>query len=270
MGVRVIIVGDSRFKLQTITEPVQAIITSPPYWNLRDYGVANQIGFGQNLDAYINDLVALLDSSKTILKPEGSLWVNLGDKYHNGDLLGLPYLIAFGLKSKGWLMRQVIIWAKPNPMPESTRNRCSRSYEQFFHFTRQMDYYYDNESIKEPAKWFGKDRRSGKGRFEYNTKFTGEKANAQQAFVVVNEMRNKRDVWTIATKPFKGAHYAVMPEKLIEPALLSTTREGDLIVDPFAGSGTVGLVAKLHNRRFIGIELNEEYAKLAESRLNAN
>ena len=265
-----IIVGDSRLELQKINEPVQAIITSPPYWDLRDYGVNGQTGYGQSLDAYVNDLVSILDSSKTILKPDGSLWVNLGDKYDKGNLIGLPYLIAFGLKARGWIMRQAIIWAKSNPMPESTKNRCTRSYEQFFHFTKQLDYYYDNQSIKEPAKWFGKDRRSGQGRYEYSTKFTGKKANAQQAFVVVNEMRNKRDVWTIATKPYKGAHYAVMPEKLIEPALLSTTKEGDLVVDPFAGSGTVGLVAKLHNRRFIGIELNGEYAKLAESRLNAN
>jgi DNA modification methylase len=264
-----IIVGDSRIELCKLKD-VQTIVTSPPYWDLRDYGSKAQVGFGQSLDAYIDDLVNILDSSKNCLNPQGSMWVNLGDKYDKGNLIGLPYLIAFALKSKGWILRQAIIWAKPNPMPESTKNRCSRSYEHFFHFTRQMDYYYDNQSIKEPAKWFGKDRRSGQGRFAYKTKFDGKKANGQQAFVVVNEMRNKRDVWTIATKPFKGAHYAVMPEALIEPAILSTSKEGDLIVDPFAGSGTVGLVAGRLKRPFIGIELNEDYAELAKNRINTN
>lgn len=264
-----IIVGDSRIELKKISEPIQAIITSPPYWDLRDYEVDGQLGYGQALDVYVNDLVDILDSSKGCLKPEGSLWVNLGDKYQDGNLVGLPYLVAFALKAKGWIMRQSIVWAKSNPMPESVKNRCTRSYEHFFHFTKQMDYYYDNESIKEPAKWFGKDRRSGKGRYAYSSKFTGHKSNAQQAFVVVNKLKNKRDVWTIATKPYKGAHYAVMPEDLIRPAILSTSKEGDLIVDPFAGSGTVGLVAKSLNRPFIGIELNKDYAQLAENRLNA-
>jgi DNA modification methylase len=293
-----IITGNVLDKVKKLKDnSIQTVITSPPYWGLRDYGNKNQLGLEETVEEYVANLVELFELIKVKLKDDGTVWLNLGDSYagnvsrasNNGragfgnkrekivsrvgvglkpkDLIGVPWRVAFALQSAGWYLRQDIIWAKPNPMPESVTDRCTKSHEYVFLLTKNAKYYFDNKAIKEPAVSFGTDKRSGKGRHTYNEKFKGIKGTGNQAFVTVNETRNKRDVWTITTKPFKGAHFAVMPEALVEPCILAGSKVGDLVLDPFAGSGTVGVVSKRYKRNFIGIELNPEYVKIAEERI---
>ena len=185
----------------------------------------------------------------------------------NKDLIGIPWRVAFALQEAGWYLRQDIIWAKPNPMPESVRDRCTKSHEYVFLLTKSAKYHFDNQAIKEPAvagrKGGNKVPQKGTG-----VEGMGIRNGLFKAQQKIYEFRNKRDVWTIAAKPFKGAHFAVMPEALVEPCILAGSVENDLILDPFAGSGTVGLVALKNNRNFIGIELNPEYAQIAMDRIN--
>ena len=180
------------------------------------------------------------------------------------DLVGIPWRVAFALQADGWYLRQDIIWAKPNPMPESVADRCTKSHEYIFLLTKSAKYYYDHIAIKEPSVTqdnSNRDRDASKlNNTPGRTKMGGLKTNNY-------EMRNKRDVWFIATKPFKGAHFAVMPEKLVEPSVLAGSQEGDTVLDPFTGSGTVAVVALRHNRKFIGVELNPEYAEIAVERI---
>ena len=169
------------------------------------------------------------------------------------DLVGIPWRVAFALQDDGWYLRQDIIWAKSNPMPESVRDRCTKSHEYIFMLTKQPRYYFDNEAIKEPAKW-ADDRRNGSGRLTYDGKRQGESGQGQEAFVSIKKMRNKRDVWTVPIRPFKGAHFAVMPEAIVEPCVLASSRIGDVVLDPFMGSGTVAVVALQNGRNFIGVK----------------
>lgn len=182
------------------------------------------------------------------------------------DLMGVPWRVAFALQADGWYLRQDIIWAKPNPMPESVTDRCTKSHEYLFLLSKSARYYFDNQAIKEPAVWAG-DERNGEGRLTYDGKRQGQKGEGQEAFVSISDTRNKRDVWTINTKPFKGAHFAVMPEALVEPCILAGSKEGDTILDPFSGSGTVGLVALTNNREYLGVELNPQYAEMSVERI---
>lgn len=182
------------------------------------------------------------------------------------DLMGVPWRVAFALQADGWYLRQDIIWAKPNPMPESVTDRCTKSHEYLFLLSKSARYYFDNQAIKEPAVWAG-DERNGEGRLTYDGKRQGQKGEGQEAFVSISDTRNKRDVWTINTKPFKGAHFAVMPEALVEPCILAGSKEGDTILDPFSGSGTVGLVALTNNREYLGVELNPQYAEMSIERI---
>lgn len=184
------------------------------------------------------------------------------------DLVGIPWLVAFALQSDGWYLRQDIIWSKPNPMPESVTDRCTKSHEYVFLLSKSRQYYFDNEAIKEPSVSYATDKRADEGRFVYDSKFDGTLGTANQAFVTINETRNKRDVWNISAKPFKGAHFAVMPEALVEPCVLAGSKIGDVVLDPFMGAGTVGLVSQRYQREFIGIELNPEYAAIAKRRMN--
>lgn len=261
-----ILLGDARTRFDEIPEQsVQSCITSPPYWGLRDYGKEDQIGLEQTPNEYVSELVIVFDAVWRVLKDDGVLWLNLGDSYagnnsrasSNGragfgtkregvftktgdgikpkDLVGIPWRVAFALQDAGWYLRQDIIWHKPNPLPESVKDRCVKSHEYLFLLSKQKNYYFNHEAIKEQA--------IGEGQ------------------------RNKRDVWTIAVKPFKGAHFAVMPEALVEPCILASTKEGDTVIDPFTGSGTVAAVALAHNRNFIGTELNAEYAAIAQQRI---
>ena len=287
-----ILVGDVRQRLKDIPDnTVQACITSPPYWGLRDYGHDGQIGLEQSPAEYVAEMVAVFEEVRRVLKNDGVLWLNLGDSYvgtgskgnykdpkyaegRNGqtvalnnkveglkskDLVGIPWRVAFALQEAGWWLRQDIIWHKPNPMPEPVTDRCTKAHEYLFMLTKSSRYYFDNEPLKEPAIYAGDNRgaRTDSRR--------GSKMNSMSG--ITGETRNKRSVWTINTKPFKGAHFAVMPETLCEPPILATSRENDLILDPFTGSGTVATVALRHKRNYIGIELNPEYVQIAVNRI---
>lgn len=178
------------------------------------------------------------------------------------DLIGIPWMLAFALRADGWYLRQDIIWHKPNPMPESVRDRCTKAHEYVFLFSKSQKYYFDNEAIKEPSIYFEKDKRSGKGNIRYEGKRTqgDAAANGQQSFVTINETKNKRSVWSVPTRAYKGAHFATFPPELIEPCILAGSREGDIVIDPFGGSGTAAGVSAKHGRRSIMLELNPEYA----------
>ena len=269
-----IILGDVRTSLRKIAEEsVQTCITSPPYWGLRDYGEGAQIGLEKTPDEYVAQMVAVFREVWRVLRNDGTVWLNIGDSYassrdskvspdtlRNGegtavayaanrnpanlkaagikhkDLVGIPWRVALALQADGWYLRQDIIWNKPNPMPESVVDRCTKSHEYVFLLTKFPKYFFDNEAIKDDG-------------------------------VIPSEKRNKRSVWTVNTKPFKGAHFAVMPENLVTPCILAGSRVGDTVLDPFTGSGTTGVIALQHGRKFIGVELNPEYIKLAEKRI---
>ncbi len=185
------------------------------------------------------------------------------------DLIGIPWMLAFALRADGWYLRQDIIWHKPNPMPESVRDRCTKAHEYIFLLSKSERYYFDSHAIAEPAQYFGKDNRSGKGNIRYEGKQTegDAKANGQQSFVTINETRNKRSVWTVTTKPYKGAHFATFPPDLITPCILAGSRQGDVVLDPFMGSGTTAQVAVQHGRQYLGCELNPAYHELQEKRV---
>lgn len=185
------------------------------------------------------------------------------------DLIGIPWRVAFALQADGWYLRQDIIWHKPNPMPESVRDRCTKAHEYIFLLSKSQRYYFDAEAIKEPSAYFGKDARSGMGNIRYEGKRTegDAAANGQQSFVTINETRNKRSVWTVTTKPFKGAHFATFPPDLIEPCIKAGCPEGGTVLDPFGGSGTTGMVAQRNQRKFVLCEINPEYARMAKDRI---
>lgn len=260
-----------------------------------------QIGLEETPEIFIDHLVGVFREVRRVLKKDGTCWVNMGDsycgtgdkgnfkdpKYPNGrnglsvaknkkvdgckskDLIGIPWMLAFALRADGWYLRQDIIWAKPNPMPESVTDRCTKSHEYIFLLSKSPKYYFDNEAIKEGAKCKG-DKRNGKGRIAYDGKRTnGQDKHAQQSFVTVTDKRNKRDVWRVPVQPVKEAHFATFPEKLIEPCILAGCKQGGVVLDPFFGSGTTGIVAERYGRDYIGIELNPEYVKIAERRLSA-
>jgi len=271
-----ILIGDAKDKLKELeTESIQSVITSPPYWGLRDYGNDEQIGQEETPDKYIDNMVEVFDKVFKVLKKDGTLWLNIGDSYSSirnekigvkkKDLVGIPWMLAFALRKNGWYLRQDIIWAKPNPMPESVRDRCTKSHEYIFMLTKSEKYYYDHNAIREPRTSSGSNHQFG-GK-KYNDPDNPIYGSIQSVYESDGK-RNKRDVWNITTQPFKDAHFAVMPEALVEPCILAGSKVDDLILDPFAGSGTVGVVAKKHNRKFIGIELNPNYAKIANDRIN--
>lgn len=267
-----IIVGDSLKTLHKIqTQSIQSCVTSPPYWNLRDYGKDEQLGQESTPEIYIQNLCAVIDQIHRVLKDDGTLWLNIGDTYHkNKNLAGIPWRVALELQSRGWFLRQDIIWNKPNPMPESVTDRCTRSHEYIFLLTKRADYYFDGDAIKEPLaessigrlnqdieNQVGTTRANGGAKTNGNFKASGNPETG----------RNKRSVWTITTKPYKEAHFATYPADLIEPCILAGSKEGDTILDPFSGSGTTGEVAMRHGRNYIGLELNPEYAKISEKRI---
>lgn len=291
-----IIVGDNRATLRTLkTGSAQTCITSPPYWGLRDYGEDSQIGLESSPTDYVEQLCGVFDEVWRVLADDGTLWLNLGDSYSGSgkvpagnlgathdernleskhsaivpdglkpkDLVGIPWRVAFALQERGWYLRQDIIWAKPNPMPESVTDRCTKSHEYLFLLTKQPRYFFDNEAIKEPVlqEWGTRDRTNGKYHNEGSglTPHTGLDKNYTT--------RNKRDVWTVTTSRFKGAHFATYPPELIEPCVLAGSREGDLVLDPFSGSGTTGVVALANGRNYIGCELNPEYAEISLNRI---
>ena len=295
-----ILYGDCRDTIPTIHERVQMCVTSPPYYGLRDYGgESSQIGQEQTPEEYIEELVKVFREVKNVLADDGTLWLNIGDSYYNyrpgkgqsypkqtvsktkqdlpdkcnkrgnkldglkeKDLIGIPWLLAFALRKDGWYLRQDIIWHKPNPMPESVKDRCTKSHEYIFLLSKSKNYYYDNEAIKEPAKdWGTRDRTNGK----YHNKGTGLQPHT--GLSKSYPTKNKRSVWTVTSKPYKEAHFATYPHDLIEPCIKAGSRKGDIILDPFMGSGTTAMVSKQLDRHFIGCELHDSYKTLIDSRL---
>lgn len=257
---------------------VDCIITSPPYYGLRDYGHPNQLGLEEHPREYVENLALPLFQASKKLKEDGSMWVNIGDSYAKKgrkipeglkpkDLIGIPWMLAFALRDMGLFLRQEIIWSKPNPMPESVRDRCTRSHEYIFHFTKTKNYYYDIDSIKEPLAESSLKRLKQNISLQKGSDRVQGKTNGSMKAVSSGEKRNKRSVWNVSTKGFKGAHFAVFPPDLIEPCILSTSKQGGIVMDPFFGSGTTGLVAQKNNRNYIGIELNEKYIEIAKSRI---
>lgn len=230
-----------------------------------------QIGLEQTPQEFVQSMVEVFREVWRVLKDDGTLWLNLGDTYSGvgqelkpKNLVGIPWRVAFALQEDGWNLRQDIIWAKPNPMPESVTDRCTKSHEYIFLLSKNERYFYDNEAIKEPTL-----TRDENIRDRDSTRLNNVPGRTRMAGLKINdyEFRNKRDVWTVATKPYAEAHFAVFPEELIEPCVLAGSKEGDLVLDPFTGSGTTAIVALKHNRNFVGTELNPEYAKIAENRI---
>jgi DNA modification methylase len=276
-----VLVGDVRTRLAELPDgSVQTCITSPPYWGLRDYGQGDQIGLEPTPKEYVAQLVDVFREVRRVLADDGTLWLNLGDSYGaDKQLMGMPWRVAFALQEDGWYLRQDIIWAKPNPMPEGITDRCTKAHEYVFLLSKSPRYRYDRKAVLEPFadkrmgnpgayKWsYANDPETGRGVRGLggpNTKLQENGWNADGAV----KGRNRRSVWTIPSKPFRGAHFAVMPEALVEPCILAGSSPGDLVLDPFTGSGTVGLVALRHGRDFVGVELNPQYAAMAETRIS--
>jgi len=290
-------VGDVLAKIAEIESgTVDTCVTSPPYWGLRDYNNDGQIGLEQDPNEYVAKMVEVFREVKRVLKDEGTLWLNIGDSYsgsgkgpagnlgkkHNErhlekktgglvpegtkpkDLVGIPWMLAFALRADGWYLRQDIIWAKPNPMPESVKDRCTKSHEYVFLLSKSPKYYFDSEAMKEDGV-IPAGTKGAKGSAERQG-IPGVNARPP-VYKVYDGKRNKRDVWFVKTKPFPGAHFAVMPEELVEPCVLAGSPVGGLVLDPFAGSGTVGVVSLRHERNFVGIELNPDYAEIARERI---
>jgi len=242
------------------SETVQCIVTSPPYWGLRDYDIDEQVGLEPTLPQFIGSLCSIFREARRVLRHDGVLWLNIGDGYTSGnrrwrapdkknparamdirpntpeglkpkDLMGIPWRLAFALQDDGWYLRTDVIWNKPNAMPESVKDRPTRAHEYMFLLSKSERYYYDRSAVIEPNG------------------------------------RNMRSVWNLNTKGFPGAHFATFPAKLVEPCVLASSRPGDFVLDPFFGSGTVGLVAQEFERQYIGIELNPAYVVMAADRL---
>lgn len=341
-----ILQGDALTMLRGLqADSVDCCITSPPYFGLRDYGVAGQLGLEPTPEAFVQAMVEVFREMRRVLKPRGTLWLNLGDSYAGArkggrpsntstldgsgsralrtasrrrddqqiprsdralpglkakDLIGIPWMVAFALRADGWYLRRDIIWSKPNPMPESAKDRPTTAHEYLFLLTKGPRYFYDSRAIAEPLAESTlreiAEGYQGHGTKDYESAGV-QNPSAVKARIIAGKRsgrevrpsdsrggnqgnligippcagltRNKRTVWTIPTKPFKGAHFATFPEDLVEPCLLAGSPEGGLVLDPFTGSGTVGVVALRHFRRFLGIELNPAYVEMAAHRVAA-
>ena len=299
--------GDCRESMREMAKngiKVQSCVTSPPYYGLRDYGHDGQIGNEQTPKEFIDNLVEVFACVWDVLADDGTLWVNLGDSYYNyrpgkgqrvvansiasqkasefehsakrgnklegykeKDLMGMPWRLAFALQDFGWTLRQDIIWHKPNPMPESVKDRCTKSHEYIFLLSKNPHYYFDNQSIKEPVSESTTSRLMQNIELQQGSNRVPNKTNGNMKAVGNSENRNKRSVWSINTKPYSGAHFAVYPEELVEPMIMAGSKVGDIILDPFFGSGTTGQVAQNLGRKWIGCELNKEYESLQNERL---
>ena len=294
-----ILFGDCRETLCAfLPNSARMCVTSPPYYGLRDYGGEDsQIGQEQSPEEYVEEMVDVFRKVRDVLTDDGTLWLNIGDSYYNyrkdgcipkqtfsesrqdlpkttprrsnklvgykdKDLIGIPWMLAFALRADGWYLRQDIIWHKPNPMPESVKDRCTKAHEYIFLLSKNKNYYYNNEAIKEPAKdWGTRDRSNGK----YHNPGSGLVPHS--GLTKSYERKNKRSVWSVTKKPYKGAHFAVFPPELIEPCILAGSEPGDIILDPFMGSGTTAMVAKQHDRYYMGCELHEDYGELIKNRV---
>lgn len=297
--------GDCRQVLRSLPDQsVHCCVTSPPYFGLRNYEVDGQIGLEPTPAAFVAELVDVFREVRRVLRDDGTLWLNLGDSYatdskwggstggkaakglHGAggggrnrtnvglpdkNLIGIPWRVAFALQDDGWILRQDVVWSKPNPMPESVKDRCTKAHEYLFMLSKRATYYFDAEAIKEPVAEATVSRLSQASLASQagSTRVPG-KTNGNMKAVGNSEKRNKRSVWTVTTKPFKGAHFATFPPDLIEPCILAGSPAGATILDPFGGAGTTGMVANRLNRNAILIELNPDYANMAERRIAAD
>jgi DNA modification methylase len=253
---------------------VNCCVTSPPYFGLRDYGHAGQIGLEKTPAEYVSRLVEVFRAVRDRLEDDGTLWLNLGDSYGGKSLLGIPWRVAFALQADGWYLRSDIIWHKPNPMPESVTDRPTKAHEYMFLLAKSRTYYYDAESVEEKSEPSsgGFQSRAEKGLTVHHSEGYGGNGETGQAkgrggFTAFTGKRNRRTVWTVATQPFSGAHFATFPPDLIEPCILAGCPVGGTVLDPFGGAGTTGLVADRLQRNALLIELNPEYAEMARNRI---
>jgi site-specific DNA-methyltransferase (adenine-specific) len=272
------LVGDARDKLAELpADFADIIVTSPPYFQQRDYVADGQLGQEDSPDQYVRRLVAVFHEARRVLKSAGSLWLVLGDKYADGVLLGMPWRVALALQSDGWLLRSDIIWHKPNAMPSATKTRPTTDHEYVFFFTKSRDYFYNADAIREPHVTFTEQSRMRGGRKHFGqrggTPESGKNrgnpnlhdARWDQAFHPLG--RNKRTVWSIPLSKFREAHFAVFPEPLVETCILASCPPEGLVLDPFLGSGTAAVVARRLGRSFLGIDINPDYCRMAERRL---
>jgi DNA modification methylase len=297
--------GDVINRLKDLPDrSIQCVVTSPPYWGLRDYGVEGQLGLEETPELYVENMVEVFREIKRVLKKDGTVWLNLGDSYSSGsggyddkymhnstsgtpsegvrksvsaskpfglptkNLVGIPWRVAFALQADGWYLRQDIIWHKPNPMPESVRDRCTKAHEYIFLLSKSAKYKF-NQMLEDLKPSTFNDKRLFNGNYTEQRRDRNYPGNAQQGSGMLRPtdgQANKRSVWRINTKPYKEAHFAVFPPKIPELCIKAGTKEGDTVLDPFFGSGTTGWVAQRLGRKWIGIELNAEYIKIAEKR----
>lgn len=270
-------------------ESVQCCVTSPPYWGLRDYGVDGQLGLEPTIAEFVEQMAAVFDEVSRVLKPDGTLWLNVGDSYAGApgggqgkkgwrsdrqftamidlpknslpakNLCGIPWRLAFALQDQGWILRSDIIWHKPNPMPESVQDRPTKSHEYIFLFSKQRKYFYDTEASTDPSAYPEGPRNIGPSKYSAIGVEFSSYANIHK--IGARERKNWRTVWPICTTPSSASHFAVFPEAIPERCIAAGSKIGDTVLDPFMGSGTTGVVAHRLNREFIGIELNEQYFK---------
>lgn len=336
-----VLTGDCIQQMKTLPDgSVNTCVTSPPYFGLRDYGHTDQIGLEATPDEFVAKLVKVFREVRRVLRDDGTLWLNIGDSYagywgekyahkpfgedrtadattppnqrspdfkgwavKNKDLIGIPWMLAFALRSDGWYLRQDIIWSKPNPMPESVTDRCTKAHEYVFMLTKSPRYFYDAAAIKEPSSWVAPEpdgnasTLTGQKRHRANPEFnicmpeekrrpdlstrTDKQRGHGRRYAGFNDRwdgmtkedrgamgRNKRSVWTVATRPYAGAHFATFPPALIEPCILAGCPVGGTVLDPFGGSGTTAEVALKHGRSAILCELNPAYVELIHKRLS--
>ena len=263
--------GDCREVMREMPEnSVHCCVTSPPYWGLRDYGCEGQMGLEQTPEEYVSKMVEVFREVRRVLREDGTLWMNLGDSYASKQLVGIPWRVAFALQADGWYLRQDIIWHKPNPMPESVRNRCTKAHEYVFLLAKSERYFYDAQAVKEHSTTSPKMQIAKRNKLPHKGQRDAGMRDTTGGFDKVSkvyEKRNRRSVWTVTTKPFKNAHFAVMPPDLVEPCILAGCPEGGTVLDPFIGSGTVAAVAVRLRRKAIGIDLNPEYIEIARGRI---
>jgi len=309
-----ILVGDCREVMATLPEAsVQCVVTSPPYFGIRDYGTAGQIGLEATVEEYVAQMVAVFDGVRRVLRDDGTVWLNMGDCYSSGnsgqrvrdnnggfqpglstrtqdataanpgrkpiagmktkDLIGIPWRVAFALQANGWYLRSDIIWHKPNPMPESVTDRPTKAHEYVFLLTKSARYYYDAAAVAEPVTrssggWQSRQRKvllsAGSSTLTTTNRNDGGVCTGSG---VTGVGRNRRSVWTIATRPYAEAHFATFPPALVEPCIKAGSKAGDVVLDPFAGAGTTLLVAERLGRDSIGIELNPTYAEMTAARV---
>jgi len=265
-----ILVGDVRERLRELPDAsVQCCVTSPPYWGLRDYGQDAQIGLEQTPDKYVAQMVDVFREVRRVLRDDGTLWLNLGDSYASDkQLSGIPWRVAFALQADGWWLRQDIIWHKPNPMPESVTDRCTKAHEYVFLLSKSARYFYDADAISEPSLHAGEVKKNNSGKNAKMGDFGATRGGfLKDQGVTVGDTRNRRSVWSITTKTFSGAHFAVMPPDLADLCIKAGSKEGDTVLDPFGGAGTTALVANGLNRNAILCEINPEYVQIANDRI---